>query len=87
MLLTGEVQNNLLVVDVDKKQIKKTGWKSEVGKRNDAYLRDEPHRLLYGCRVKEIMSDNQRDIRAASEKVRQRHMMEYAAMRKEENSM
>ena len=53
-VITGEWQHRLVIVDIDKKQKKKTEWKLESKKRNVAKLRDE----RFECRVKEIMSDN-----------------------------
>ena len=60
-VITGELQHNLVAVDVDKKQKKKTEWKLDGQKRNVAELRDEPCRQFFKCRVKEIMSDNNYD--------------------------
>ena len=41
-VIIGELQHYPVVVDVDKKQIKKAGWKTEGEKVNVAKLRDEP---------------------------------------------
>ena len=64
-VISGEFQHNLVIVDVDKKQNKKTEWKPEGKKQNAAKLRDEPYRQLFESRVKEIMSDNNQDIWAS----------------------
>ena len=60
-MITGELLHNLVVVDVEKKQKKKTEWKPEGQKHNEANLRDEPYRQLIE-RVKEIMSNNNLDL-------------------------
>ena len=57
-VITGELQHNLVIVDIDKKQKKKPEWKPGSKKCNVAKLRDEPYRQLFECRDKEIMSDN-----------------------------
>ena len=59
---TGELQHNVVVVDVDKKQHTKTEWKPEGKKQNVSNLIHESHRQQYECRVKEIMSDNNDDL-------------------------
>ena len=41
-MITGELQHNLVVVDVDKKQENKTKWRSEGKKHNVSKLRDDP---------------------------------------------
>ena len=61
-VITGELQHNLVVVDVEKKRRKKTEWKHEGQKQNVAKLRDEYYRQSYECRYKEIMSDNNNDL-------------------------
>ena len=61
-MITGELQHNLVVVDVDKKQKKETEWKSEGKKRNVAKIRDETYRQHLECRVKAIMSDSNHDL-------------------------
>ena len=65
-LITWELQHNLVVVDVDTQQRKKTEWKSEGRKRNVAKLRDEPCRQICESRVKEVMSDNNHDLWGSS---------------------
>ena len=62
MVITGELQHNQIIVDIDKKQKQKTEWKSERLNQNVAKLEDEPYRQLVECRVKEIMSDNHNDL-------------------------
>ena len=57
-MITGELQHNLVIVDIDKKQRNKTEWKHEGQRRNEARFRDEPCRQIFECMVKEIMSDN-----------------------------
>ena len=52
-VITGELQHNLVVIDIDKTQ--KTEWKPEGQKRKVAKLRDKPYRELFECWVKEIM--------------------------------
>ena len=61
-VITGELQHNLMIVDIDKKQEKKADWKPGSQKRNVAKLRDEPYRQLIECSIKEIMSDNHSDL-------------------------
>ena len=47
-VITGELQHNLVIVDIDKKhQKKKTEWRPEGQIRNVSILRDEPCRQLY----------------------------------------
>ena len=41
-VITGELQHNLVVVDIDKKQKRTTRWKPNGKKHNVAKLRDEP---------------------------------------------
>ena len=54
-----------MVVDVDKKQKKKTEWKPEGKKRNVTKLGDETYRQLFECGAKEVMSDNNHDLRGS----------------------
>ena len=46
-VISLQLQHNLVVVDVDKKQKKKTEWKPEGKKRNVAKLRDEPKQTAF----------------------------------------
>ena len=46
-VITGELQHNVVIVDIDKKQKQKTEWKSGSKKRNVAKLRDELCRELF----------------------------------------
>ena len=45
-VITGELQHNLVMVDIDKKPRKKTEWKPGSQRENVGKLRDEPHRQL-----------------------------------------
>ena len=58
-VITGDMQRNLVVVDLDKIN---TWWNTKGQRRNVAKLGDEPYRQLSECRVKEIMSDNNHDL-------------------------
>ena len=58
-MIIGDLQHNIEVVDVDKKQ---TGWRPKGQKRNVAKLRDEPCRQLFEFKIKEFMSDNIHDL-------------------------
>ena len=46
-VITGELQHNLVIVDVDKSQKKKAEWKPEGKKQNVRKLRDEPYRQCF----------------------------------------
>ena len=61
-VITGEVEHNLVVVDVDKK----TEWKPEGKKRNVAKLRDEACRQNFECRVNDVMLDSNHDLWGSS---------------------
>ena len=62
-MTTGELEHDLVVIDVDKKRKKrKTKLKPDGQKRNVAKLRDEPNRQYFECRVNETMSDKNHDL-------------------------
>ena len=61
-MILGEFQHNIVVVDVDMKQKKRTEWKPEGNKRTVAKLRHESCRQLFECRIKEFMFGNNDDL-------------------------
>ena len=61
-VITGKLQHNLVIVDMDKKSKMETDWKPGSQKRNIAKSRDEAYRQLFECRVIEIMPDNHDDL-------------------------
>ena len=57
-VIRGELLHNLVIVDVDRKEIRKTWWEVEDSKGNVAKLIEEPYRQFLECRVPETMSDS-----------------------------
>ena len=53
-VITGELQHNLVIVDIDKKQKKNTELKPGSQQRNVAKITRKPYRQIFEYRVKKL---------------------------------